>query len=687
MKKNYFLVLILTLCFSTLSFGQGTETFANSNATTSYADNSFVGENGITWTYVASRNANGDANGSGISLPALMLRRVSSGSKVTSSLISGGIGDFSVKLYKGFTGGGDRQVELFVNGVSRGTSTPFDDFSEHIFTVSGINVTGDITIELVNTTSKQVIVDDITWTAASSDPSLSISAPSNNAVYPSTTTTEVPVTLNVSNFTLSGDNGAGMTDNSGDGYIKATLDETGQATEITSFFTTTPTPITVVAGRSYTATVELVDNAGASLTPQVMASVSFSVENPCDLVLGAIETTCDALTSVTDTFSGSIAFTGGNTGITYTITAPAGVTVGGDNPDTSENGTITFSGMTEGTDYDIDIVGGAGSSCDYDRTLYSPTCVSFPVYESFDYTVGTDLMASPLWQNNSNSSDEIQVVAGTIANPFGPGQFPDPVGNMVSFDGSGSDSYIEFNQRSTGKIYASFIFTVTDISMQQANGGYFAILSEADGSFKGRIWVRPEPSDNTMYNVGLSTGDNGTATYHTVMHTTGEEIFVVMSFDFTTNDFNVWIDPDPATFEATEPAADMTLGDTLTDLGRFGLRQDDGDETPPINFDELRISTTWAEVTPKTATASLGDNIIEGFAAYPNPIDNKRFTITTNSISEKTVKIFNVLGRQVYATNFSSNNKLVDISSLSTGVYILKVQEVSKIATKKLVVR
>lgn len=140
------------------------ETLANSNATDAYADNSFVGNEGITWTYVQSRNENGDANGSGIDGNAIMLRRVADDSKITSSSISGGIVSFSVSLYKGFTGGGDRQVELFINGVSYGTSTAFDDFDEHVFTVNDINVSGDIVIEIRNITAKQVIVDDISWT-------------------------------------------------------------------------------------------------------------------------------------------------------------------------------------------------------------------------------------------------------------------------------------------------------------------------------------------------------------------------------------------------------------------------------------------------------------------------------------------------------------------------------------------
>ena len=120
-----------------------------------------------------------------------MLRRVSDGSKVTSSTISGGIGDFSVKLYKGFTGGGNRQVELFVNGVSQGTSTPFDNYDEQIFMVSGINQPGDVIIELRNTTAKQVIVDDIEWTAFSGSvpPGITLGAVSGNTSEDGTTAT------------------------------------------------------------------------------------------------------------------------------------------------------------------------------------------------------------------------------------------------------------------------------------------------------------------------------------------------------------------------------------------------------------------------------------------------------------------------------------------------------------------
>ncbi|MBU1580980.1 MAG: T9SS type A sorting domain-containing protein, partial [Bacteroidetes bacterium] len=51
------------------------------------------------------------------------------------------------------------------NGISQGTSTPFDDYDEHIFEVNDINIGGGFTIQITNITAKQVIIDDITWTS------------------------------------------------------------------------------------------------------------------------------------------------------------------------------------------------------------------------------------------------------------------------------------------------------------------------------------------------------------------------------------------------------------------------------------------------------------------------------------------------------------------------------------------
>tara|TARA_B110000503_G_scaffold120499_1_gene183181 strand:- start:2829 stop:3704 length:876 start_codon:yes stop_codon:yes gene_type:complete len=88
-----------------------------------------------------------------------------------------------------------------------------------------------------------------------------------------------------------------------------------------------------------------------------------------------------------------------------------------------------------------------------------------------------------------------------------------------------------------------------------------------------------------------------------------------------------------------------------------------------------------------TGTASVRDNAIEGFATYPNPITKNTFTITSNSSNRKEFAIFNVLGKKVLSSSFSGVKSDVDVSTISSGVYILKVTENGKTATKKLVIR
>ncbi|MBL4569254.1 MAG: T9SS type A sorting domain-containing protein [Flavobacteriaceae bacterium] len=104
-------------------------------------------------------------------------------------------------------------------------------------------------------------------------------------------------------------------------------------------------------------------------------------------------------------------------------------------------------------------------------------------------------------------------------------------------------------------------------------------------------------------------------------------------------------------------------------------------------IDELRIGLTWTDVTPTAAVASVGERTINGFSTYPNPVNNGYLTVKTSSASEKEVLIYNVLGKQVFTQKFSGTSKLLDISNIGTGIYIMKVIEGDKIATKKLVIR
>tara|TARA_R110002124_G_scaffold71661_1_gene191852 strand:+ start:7870 stop:9951 length:2082 start_codon:yes stop_codon:yes gene_type:complete len=91
--------------------------------------------------------------------------------------------------------------------------------------------------------------------------------------------------------------------------------------------------------------------------------------------------------------------------------------------------------------------------------------------------------------------------------------------------------------------------------------------------------------------------------------------------------------------------------------------------------------------TYKRNTASVGENTIEGFAAYPNPVNNGMLTIRSSNSGEKNITIYNVLGKRVFQQKFSSATKQLNVSNISSGIYIMKVIEGDKVATKKLVIK
>jgi len=512
-----------------------------------------------------------------------------------------------------------------------------------------------------------------------------INSPSNNQVFEATTT-DVSVSITISNFTLSADNGSGASDGSGDGYIKSTLTETGQTDQEELFFSATLDDIAVVSGRSYSLTLELVDNDGNSLSEQVSASTSFSVELPCALELGSINTACDD--SPATTFSGSIAFTGGNTGVGYTITAPSGVTIGGDDPDTVAEGIITFSNMTQDTNVSVNISGDSTSGCDFDRTLYSPACALLPISDAFDYTVGANLSDDSGW-TDVNSGDNIVVASGSLDYTG----LAASTGNSITFDEAGKEAYTEFADITSGSVYASFLFRVTDFqtstSPDLTDGGYFAALAGGTTSYDARLWVRPNPdTDGTTFDIGFGH-ESSNPTFTSETYDFGVVIFVVMSYDIDNGQTNVWINPDPSTFGDTAPTATINTTETsnaASKINLFILRQDSSGETPFLQIDELRINSSWASVTPASGTASTSNNTINGFNVYPNPVKGNSLTVTTSSTEAKTVNIFNVLGRKIFSQRFSSMNKTMDISEISSGVYIMKVSEGNNIATKKLII-
>ncbi len=84
-------------------------------------------------------------------------------------------------------------------------------------------------------------------------------------------------------------------------------------------------------------------------------------------------------------------------------------------------------------------------------------------------------------------------------------------------------------------------------------------------------------------------------------------------------------------------------------------------------------------------TLSTKDNSIAGLKLYPNPVVNGTLFIETAANAEKTIAVYDVLGKNVL--NASTTENAVNISSLRAGVYIAKITEEGKTVTRKLVIK
>jgi hypothetical protein len=98
-------------------------------------------------------------------------------------------------------------------------------------------------------------------------------------------------------------------------------------------------------------------------------------------------------------------------------------------------------------------------------------------------------------------------------------------------------------------------------------------------------------------------------------------------------------------------------------------------------FFSLSLTAQENKQQPRTQETTS----IEGLSLYPNPVSNGKVYITSKNDSDKEVIIFDILGKKVLQTMLSSRE--LNISNLSPGVYIIKINEEAATATRKLIVR
>ncbi|OSY88569.1 hypothetical protein WH52_07435 [Tenacibaculum holothuriorum] len=182
-------------------------------------------------------------------------------------------------------------------------------------------------------------------------------------------------------------------------------------------------------------------------------------------------------------------------------------------------------------------------------------------------------------------------------------------------------------------------------------------------------------SDNGGTNWTNITGSLPNIPTHKIIYKTGSsdgELFLATDLGvyYRTNSKNDWV----------------RLGKGLPNVIVHDLEIHYGTE-------KLRAATYGRGVWETSIEASaLGteDNKLPNSAVnlYPNPTNNKQFTIKLNNLSgTSNVTIYNIIGGVVKNFKLANSSKQVDLNDFSRGLYLVNIKNNGKTITKKLIVR
>ena len=279
MKKLYFLLFTLMpfmlVSQGSINFDDATKWTQGAAAFTSYSNHTYVDGTFSLACIDVIRNGTTAQDGFPGALGTYSLRLQNDAStEAVFTIASGGVGNFTFKARRwdadpatNFT------VEYSTDGGTNWTTsstinasvTSDSDWKNINGIVNSSNANVKIRIKS-NGTTERIMVDDFTWTAPTTDPTLVISSPSSGSIF-SPITTSANISLSISNFVV-GNPGAGI-----DGHIHYTLNSGSEVMK----YDTDPIALTGLTPGNYTVYVELVNNSHTPITPAVNATVTFTI--------------------------------------------------------------------------------------------------------------------------------------------------------------------------------------------------------------------------------------------------------------------------------------------------------------------------------------------------------------------------------------------------------------------------
>lgn len=240
--------------------------------------------------------------------------------------------------------------------------------------------------------------------------------------------------------------------------------------------------------------------------------------------------------------------------------------------------------------------------------------VTLPFYDALNYPEGQlYTVGAGVWDAGGNAGNEITV--SNTAALVAPSGLTNALGKGIRWAPSGTArrSMIQFPGVTSGTLYASFLINVASPPSSGSRlMAYFDSSTSQPSSPQLGFFV-----GNGSLGIGKKSSTPGaTASVGSGTH------FVVLRYTFTgtsSDTVDFWVDPSSASFGmASSPAVSGSTsgGNNVASIPYFGLYAASG-TGPSIYLDEVRLGTTWAEVTPPS-----------GVVVPPQPVGQPRFTET-----------------------------------------------------------
>ncbi|MGV3695460.1 reprolysin-like metallopeptidase [Flavobacterium sp.] len=388
---------------------------------------------------------------------------------------------------------------------------------------------------------------------------------------------------------------------------------------------------------------------------------------------------------------------------------PAGTTVSFTPASISTNGTVTMtvSNTTSATPgfYTLAVTATSGATTkviNYYLELFNSTFPDMSLTSPANLATGIATTATVTWATNPNASSyDVQLAQdasfATIVDSA------TTSATSYTFTGLNQANYyfwrvLPKNVSCSGSYSAPYRFTTGQLNCNDFNSANVPLNISASGT----------PAVNSTLNIPSGGIINSITVTMDITHTWINDLRAILISPSGTQ-INLFTNPCvsdaieniSATFDdngdpivcGTDPGISGTVmpvqalaglvGQSSTGTWTLRIRDTFNQDGGSLNSWSLNICT----VSP---ALGLSDNALPNFALYPNP-NNGRFTINfeADNANPVDVQVFDLRGREIYSksyTNQSIFNETVDLNSIQSAVYLLKVKNGNRSVTKKIVI-